>query len=89
MYLISLICYVISLDLLTSSFYAFEVILRFDYCRVPEKEFLKAYKAYPRLKTKVNNFQRQMSSMTNSEDEYVAIRPEWTTVDRLLARRCF
>ncbi|XP_016537603.2 CHD3-type chromatin-remodeling factor PICKLE-like isoform X3 [Capsicum annuum] len=54
---------------------------------VPEKEFLKAYKAYPRLKTKVNNFQRQMSSMTNSEDEYVAIRPEWTTVDRLLARR--
>ncbi|XP_059290027.1 CHD3-type chromatin-remodeling factor PICKLE-like [Lycium ferocissimum] len=54
---------------------------------VPEKEFVKAYKAYPRLKTKVNNFHRQMSSMTNSEDEYVAIRPEWTTVDRILARR--
>ncbi|WMV41945.1 hypothetical protein MTR67_035330 [Solanum verrucosum] len=54
---------------------------------VPEKEFVKAYKAYPRLKTKVNNFHRQMSSMTNSEDEYVAIRPEWTTVDRILACR--
>nr|XP_016476517.1 PREDICTED: CHD3-type chromatin-remodeling factor PICKLE [Nicotiana tabacum] len=54
---------------------------------VPEKDFLKAYKAHPRLKTKVNNFHRQMSSMTNSEEEYVAIRPEWTTVDRILARR--
>ncbi|CAN4076909.1 unnamed protein product [Withania somnifera] len=56
---------------------------------VPEKEFVKAYRTYPRLKTKVNNFHRQMSSMTNSEDEYVAIRPEWTTVDRILACRCF
>ncbi|CAN4076911.1 unnamed protein product [Withania somnifera] len=54
---------------------------------VPEKEFVKAYRTYPRLKTKVNNFHRQMSSMTNSEDEYVAIRPEWTTVDRILACR--
>lgn len=66
-----------------------EVVLCFNYCRVPEKEFVNAYKAYPRLKTKVNNFHRQMSSMTNSEDEYVAIRPEWTTVDRILAHRCF
>ncbi|GMQ02924.1 hypothetical protein CsSME_00048941 [Camellia sinensis var. sinensis] len=54
---------------------------------VPEKEFLKAYKAHPRLRTKVNNFQRQMSSINNSEDEFVAIRPEWTTVDRILACR--
>ncbi|KAA8518154.1 hypothetical protein F0562_015628 [Nyssa sinensis] len=54
---------------------------------VPEKEFLKAYKANPRLKTKVNNFHRQMSSMKNSEDDFVAIRPEWTTVDRILACR--
>ncbi|WMV34711.1 hypothetical protein MTR67_028096 [Solanum verrucosum] len=54
---------------------------------VPEKEFLKAYKLHPRLKTKVNNFHRQMSSMTNSEEDYVAIRSEWTTVDRILACR--
>nr|GMD44015.1 CHD3-type chromatin-remodeling factor PICKLE-like [Ipomoea batatas] len=51
---------------------------------VPENEFVKAYKTLPRLKTKVNNFHRQMSSMTDTED-YVAIRSEWTTVDRILA----
>ncbi|KAK3036792.1 hypothetical protein RJ639_030484 [Escallonia herrerae] len=55
--------------------------------RVPEKEFVKAYKAHPRLRTKVNNFQRQMSSANNTEDDFVAIRPEWTTVDRILACR--
>ena len=55
--------------------------------RVPEKEFLKAFKSNPRLKTKVNNFNRQMASNNNSEDEFVAIRPEWTTVDRILACR--
>ncbi|KAF7149908.1 hypothetical protein RHSIM_Rhsim02G0208200 [Rhododendron simsii] len=54
---------------------------------VSEKEFVKAYKALPRLRTKVNNFHRQMSSINNSEDEFVAIRPEWTTVDRILACR--
>ncbi|CAK7353888.1 unnamed protein product [Dovyalis caffra] len=54
---------------------------------VPEKEFLKAFKSNPRLKTKVNNFNRQMASNNNSEDEFVAIRPEWTTVDRILACR--
>lgn len=57
------------------------------FLRVPEKEFLKAFKAHPRLKTKVNNFHRQMASITNSEDEFVAIRPEWTTVDRIIACR--
>ncbi|KAK3033012.1 hypothetical protein RJ639_037141 [Escallonia herrerae] len=55
--------------------------------RVPEKEFVKAYKAHPRLRMKVNNFQRQMSSANNTEDDFVAIRPEWTTVDRILACR--
>ncbi|KAI8569193.1 hypothetical protein RHMOL_Rhmol02G0259700 [Rhododendron molle] len=54
---------------------------------VSEKDFVKAYKALPRLRTKVNNFHRQMSSINNSEDEFVAIRPEWTTVDRILACR--
>ncbi|XP_065848676.1 CHD3-type chromatin-remodeling factor PICKLE-like [Euphorbia lathyris] len=54
---------------------------------VPEKEFLKAFKSSPRLRTKVNNFHRQMGSNNNSEDEFVAIRPEWTTVDRIIACR--
>ncbi|OAY53615.1 CHD3-type chromatin-remodeling factor PICKLE [Manihot esculenta] len=54
---------------------------------VPEKEFLKAFKSNPRLRTKVNNFHRQMASNNNSEDDFVAIRPEWTTVDRILACR--
>ncbi|WCJ30367.1 Chromodomain-helicase-DNA-binding protein 5 [Euphorbia peplus] len=54
---------------------------------VPEKEFLKAFKSNPRLRTKVNNFHRQMESNKNSEDEFVAIRPEWTTVDRIIACR--
>ncbi|KAI7995163.1 CHD3-type chromatin-remodeling factor PICKLE [Camellia lanceoleosa] len=54
---------------------------------VPEKEFLKAYKTHPRLRTKVTNFHRQMSSISNSEDDFMAIRPEWTTVDRILSCR--
>ncbi|GAY44313.1 hypothetical protein CUMW_081240, partial [Citrus unshiu] len=55
--------------------------------QVPEKEFLKAFKSNPRLRTKVNNFHRQMSSNNNAEEDFVAIRPEWTTVDRILACR--
>ncbi|GKV03180.1 hypothetical protein SLEP1_g15531 [Rubroshorea leprosula] len=54
---------------------------------VPEKEFHKAFKSNPRLKTKVNNFHRQMASNNSSEDDFVAIRSEWTTVDRILACR--
>ncbi|KAL8154275.1 hypothetical protein V2J09_012035 [Rumex salicifolius] len=58
-----------------------------DGCRLPEEEFIKAYKSLPRLKTKVNNFHRQMDSVNNSIDDFIAIRPEWTTVDRILACR--
>ncbi|KAM6561497.1 hypothetical protein CsatA_030736 [Cannabis sativa] len=54
---------------------------------VPEKEFLKAFKTHPRLRTKVSHFHRQMTLNNNSEDEFVAIRPEWTTVDRVIACR--
>ncbi|CAH8390357.1 unnamed protein product [Eruca vesicaria subsp. sativa] len=53
---------------------------------VPEKEFVKAYKSHHRLKTRVNNFHR-MKLEFNNEDDFVAIRPEWTTVDRILAYR--
>ncbi|KAL6345794.1 hypothetical protein AAG906_017546 [Vitis piasezkii] len=54
---------------------------------VPEKEFIKAFKTHPRLKTKVNNFNRQMASNNNSDEDFVAVRPEWTTVDRIIACR--
>ncbi|KAL0323654.1 UNVERIFIED_CONTAM: CHD3-type chromatin-remodeling factor PICKLE [Sesamum calycinum] len=54
---------------------------------VPEMEFVKAYKSNPRLRTKVNNFHKQASSSNNSEDENVPIRPDWTTVDRVIACR--
>ncbi|KAI4379873.1 hypothetical protein MLD38_006115 [Melastoma candidum] len=54
---------------------------------IPEKEFLKAYKTNSRLKTKVNNFNKQMASNNSAEDEYVPIRPEWTMVDRIIASR--
>ncbi|KAL0291025.1 UNVERIFIED_CONTAM: CHD3-type chromatin-remodeling factor PICKLE [Sesamum angustifolium] len=54
---------------------------------VPEMEFGKAYKSNPRLRTKVNNFHKQASSSNNSEDENVPIRPDWTTVDRVIACR--
>ncbi|CAH2061075.1 unnamed protein product [Thlaspi arvense] len=55
---------------------------------VPEKEFVKAYKSNHRLKTRVNHFHRQKSeSVNHNEDDFVPIRPEWTTVDRILAYR--
>lgn len=54
---------------------------------MPEKEFLKAFKAHPGLRTKVNNFNNKSTTANNSEDDFVAIRPEWTTVDRILASR--
>ncbi|WOK99443.1 CHD3-type chromatin-remodeling factor PICKLE [Canna indica] len=54
---------------------------------VPEKEFLKASKTHPRLKSRLNNFHKQLESMNNSDDDWVAIRPEWTTVDRVIASR--
>ncbi|KAI3737951.1 hypothetical protein L2E82_27969 [Cichorium intybus] len=54
---------------------------------VPEKEFIKAYKELPRLRTKVNNFRKQMNVGNNTDDDYVPIRPEYTMVDRILACR--
>ncbi|XP_031482496.1 CHD3-type chromatin-remodeling factor PICKLE [Nymphaea colorata] len=53
---------------------------------VPDSEFQKAFKSNPRLRTKLNNFHRQMD-LNGSDEDWVAIRPEWTTVDRILATR--
>jgi hypothetical protein len=68
-------------------FDSFHFLFFFCHVRVPEKEFHKAFKTNPRLKTKVNNFHRQMTSSNNSDEDFVAIRPEWTTVDRVLSCR--
>ncbi|VAI71316.1 unnamed protein product [Triticum turgidum subsp. durum] len=54
---------------------------------VSEDEYFEAAKIHPRLKTRLNNFNRQFESTDKSDDDYVPIRPEWTTVDRVLASR--
>ncbi|KAG8093796.1 hypothetical protein GUJ93_ZPchr0012g21180 [Zizania palustris] len=54
---------------------------------ISESEYLEAAKIHPRLKTRLNNFHRQLDSVDKSDDDYSAIRPEWTTVDRILATR--
>lgn len=55
--------------------------------RVPEQVFKNACKSNPQLITKVNNFYRMMESVRYNGDDFVAIRPEWTTVDQILASR--
>ncbi|CAN8326863.1 unnamed protein product [Cochlearia groenlandica] len=54
---------------------------------VPEQEFEKAYKFNPRLRTSMNKFHSRMDGIRNNGDDFVAIRPEWTTVDRIIASR--
>ncbi|PKA66152.1 CHD3-type chromatin-remodeling factor PICKLE [Apostasia shenzhenica] len=54
---------------------------------VPEEEFRKACKANPRLRTRLNTFQKQMNSVDGNDDDWVPVRPEWTTVDRIIASR--
>ncbi|EFH45565.1 hypothetical protein ARALYDRAFT_328538 [Arabidopsis lyrata subsp. lyrata] len=57
---------------------------------VPEQEFEKAYKSHPRLKLKsrVDKFNADKDKfIAENGDEYIAIRPEWTTVDRIIACR--
>lgn len=75
---------------IVSIFLFFDIVQSLVNCiyflRVPEKEFLKAFKAHPRLKTKVNNFHRQ-GLKESPEEDFVAIRSEWITVDRIIACR--
>ncbi|AQL01564.1 CHD3-type chromatin-remodeling factor PICKLE [Zea mays] len=58
---------------------------------VSEKEYSEAANIHPRLRTRLNNFRRQKEAMKieaeRSGEDIVAIRPEWTTVDRILASR--
>ncbi|MCO5576552.1 hypothetical protein L7F22_030364 [Adiantum nelumboides] len=57
---------------------------------VPETELEKAVKSYSGLKMKLNNFRRQLDSLKGLnaiEDEWTPIRPEWTTVEKVLDSR--
>ncbi|KAG2604632.1 hypothetical protein PVAP13_4NG114681 [Panicum virgatum] len=56
-------------------------------CQRCGKKYLEAAKIHPRLKTRLNNFRKQMDSVEKSDDDFIAIRPEWTTVDRILSSR--
>ncbi|XP_013591527.1 PREDICTED: CHD3-type chromatin-remodeling factor PICKLE [Brassica oleracea var. oleracea] len=51
---------------------------------VAEEEFQKAYKFIRRLRSRVIKFHSTMESMSNSGDDFVAIHPEWTIVDRII-----
>nr|VDD48306.1 unnamed protein product [Brassica oleracea] len=51
---------------------------------VPAQEFQKAYKFNPRLVFRVIRFHSAMESMSKNGDDFVAIHPEWTTVDRVI-----
>jgi len=65
----------------------YQLQLFFFSFRVPEEEFLKAFKTQPGLKIRVNSFHRRMESAKSFDEDFVAIRPEWTMVDRILACR--
>ncbi|CAH2077310.1 unnamed protein product [Thlaspi arvense] len=54
---------------------------------VLEQDLQKAYKSSHHLKTRVNKFHEKMDSIINNGEDFIAIRPEWTTVDRILASR--
>ncbi|MCO5577201.1 hypothetical protein L7F22_031025 [Adiantum nelumboides] len=57
---------------------------------IPETELEKAVKSYSGLKMKLNNFRRQLDSLKGLnaiEDEWTPIRPEWTTVEKVLDSR--
>lgn len=57
---------------------------------VLEADLDKAARSYPGLKMKLNNFRRQMDSIKNLnalEDDWAPIRPEWTTVEKVLDSR--
>ncbi|XP_078157848.1 chromatin remodeling factor CHD3 (PICKLE) isoform X4 [Carex rostrata] len=54
---------------------------------VSESEFTKSALVYPRLKQRLNTFHRHFESVDKFDDEWAAIRPEWTAVDRIIATR--
>ena len=65
-------------------YHLFLSFLGFANHRVPAQEFQKAYKFNPRLVFRVIRFHSAMESMSKNGDDFVAIHPEWTTVDRVI-----
>jgi chromodomain-helicase-DNA-binding protein 4 len=48
-------------------------------------------KVFSGLRMKLNHFHRQLEAAQNQntpDEDWVPIRPEWTTVDRILDTRC-
>ncbi|KAL3680801.1 hypothetical protein R1sor_023757 [Riccia sorocarpa] len=57
---------------------------------VKQEELEKAMKTFPGIRMKLNHFQRQLEAakkMSTSDEDRISIRPEWTTVDRILDSR--
>lgn len=54
----------------------------FALCQVPDQGFHKAYKSNPRLELRWTNF---TVCRKHNGDDFVAICPEWTTFDRIIA----
>ncbi|KAG6555361.1 hypothetical protein Mapa_002587 [Marchantia paleacea] len=57
---------------------------------VKQEELDKAMKTFSWIRMKLNHFQRQLEAakkLSTSDEDRVSIRPEWTTVDRILDSR--
>ncbi|KAJ3695446.1 hypothetical protein LUZ60_000823 [Juncus effusus] len=54
---------------------------------VAESEFARAAMTYPRLKQRLNTFHRHTDGVDKTDEEWVPVRPEWTSVDRILSSR--
>ncbi|XP_059076151.1 CHD3-type chromatin-remodeling factor PICKLE isoform X4 [Cryptomeria japonica] len=51
---------------------------------ISQEDFERAFKSYPQLKTRLNNFHRQLDSVNASNDDWMPLRSEWVTVDRVI-----
>jgi hypothetical protein len=58
--------------------------------RVMANDVEKGMKSFPGLRMKLNYFHKQLEAAKrwNTDEERVPVRPEWTTVDRILDTRC-
>jgi hypothetical protein len=57
--------------------------------RVMANDVEKGMKSFPGLRMKLNYFHKQLEAAKrwNADEERVPVRPEWTTVDRILDTR--
>ncbi|KAL2624235.1 hypothetical protein R1flu_008480 [Riccia fluitans] len=57
---------------------------------VKQEDLEKAMKMFPGIRMKLNHFQRHLETakkLSTSDEDRISIRPEWTTVDRILDSR--